>query len=278
MNYIGTCDKQSLVSLLGSCDETEINQGECRLRVKPLDALFNEKIKEESIDDCISQTIIELKNEDINEEENKKEIFVDKREPPKAIAINNKQQKVAIPKLKRINSFINESIKKSKVKNTYKLRSSKPRAILPMKHSTISAKVSKLDQTPNSGQILMPSPQMSGIAYQIILKNHETTNANNQLQYTMLQPQSLFLQQTPNSATSSSSVMINQSSQSMVINQPYQVTQTTAQIPVPNKIVAQNYCTFCYCVVNNMNDHLIECWANPNSKNYKFRKIAPSKS
>ncbi|XP_050428683.1 uncharacterized protein LOC126838366, partial [Adelges cooleyi] len=259
---------------LNDNEESELTfaQADCRVWVKPADVLFTDNIK----DELEFQSVVEVKDEEI-EEKDMKIIEIEQREPPKAIAIDNQPQKFVIPKLKKINSFINESITKRKKRNVNKLRTSRPRPILPMTQTVTSTNHPQLDQTSKPSQIIMPSPQMPGISYQIILGDHKTANTNNQVQYAMLQPQPLFLQQTPTSVTSSSMV-INQPSQGMVINQPYQMIQTTAQLPSANKIVAHDYCTYCFTVVNNMNEHVMECWANPNSKNYKFRKIAPSKS
>lgn len=192
-------------------------------------------------------------------------------EPIDPLPFEIKCPKVAIPKLKRTNA--NKKVKKPRGRT-----GRRPRPILPMTRPIASAGTSHLEQATTPHQIIMPSPQLPGIAYQIILGDHGK-NSNNSVQYTMLQSQPMFLQQTSSSVRNSSPVVISQPSH--IINQAFQMTQ--AQIPksskipkIAPKIVGQNYCSFCYKLFSNMSEHVKECWANPDSKSYKFRKIAPS--
>lgn len=253
-------------------------QGDQRVWVKPLDALFTEQIKQEASDECEYQTIVDVKDEieeedeeGKKEEEEEKEMTIELCEP---IELPTKKlTKVAIPKLR--------SNTDKKVKKPRGRLGRRPRPILPMTRSmtTItSANTTHLEQTQH--QLIMPSPQIPGIAYQIILGDHKTANVNNPVQYTMIQPQPVFLQQTPTS-TSTSSVVISQPPQGVVINQPYQMTQaqhsvTSKVTKIAPKMTGQSLCKFCCTWRKNINEHLKECLANPDCKNYKFRKIAPS--
>ncbi|VVC31779.1 Hypothetical protein CINCED_3A021254 [Cinara cedri] len=183
-------------------------------------------------------------------------------EPP---PLKIKLSKVAIPKLHKIKE-VKEKIKKPRGRT-----GRRPRPILPMTQPIASTSTSHLEKASTPHQIIMPSPQMPGIAYQIFLGDH-AKNSNNSVQYTM---QPVFLQQPPTSAASSTPVVISQSA--------YQTRyQTKAQIPVTKmakiapKLSTRIYCAHCYNPVYNMNDHIQICELNPESKNYKFRKIAPS--
>lgn len=256
--------------------ETSVH-GDKRLWVKPVNKLFIDKIKEEG-SDCEYQTFLDVKDE-IDEVEEKVEELqtkqivkfepISKQGPPPLVEI--RMPKVAIPK-------IHKTISNKKVKLPKGRRCRKPRAILPMAQPIASASTSHLEQTPTSHQIIMPSSQMPGIAYQIILGDH-SKNSNTPVQYTMLQHQPVFLQQTPTSVSTPSSVVISQPS--MVINQSYQMTQTQVQPSAKVSKIAtrsRSSCLFCYKLFSNLNEHLKECWLNPNSTRYKFRKIAPSTS
>lgn len=272
-------------------EEIETTHGDQRLWVKPPDELFTEQIKEE-IQECEYESIVDIKDEveepeRIDEDDIKIEpIMCEPIEPPIEPPIEVQLPKVPIPKVKV--TYSNKQNKKPRGR-----MGRKPRPILPMTRSLASVTTSHLEQTSSPlqashqvphqtshqapHQIIMPSPQMPGIAYQIFLGDH-TKSANN-VQYTMLQPQPVFLQQTPTSVSTPSSVVISQPS--MVINPPYQMrerkTILSPKVPkIAPKIVNQSYCSFCYKHVNNMNEHIKDCWLNPDSKNYKFRKIAPS--
>lgn len=239
-----------------------------RVWVKPQDELFTE-IKEE-IPECEFQTIVDVKDEIEEQDEQVEEeeikinptIICEPIEPPPTIDIP--LPKVPIPKLSRINANI-------KVKKPRGRVGRRPRPILPMTRSIVPASTPHMDQPSTPHQIIMPPPQMPGIAYQIFLGDHGK-NANNSVQYTMLQPQPVFLQQTPTSVTSQPS---------MVINQSYSMTQGQLQPPtkiskIAPKLFGQSYCAFCYKLFKNVNEHIKDCLLNPDSKNYKFRKIAPS--
>lgn len=256
--------------------------GDQRVWVKPVEVLFNDEIKEE-IPDIEYQTVVEVKDEIEEEEIEALEIKVDPEsvpelpEPPPSIEIP--LPKVAIPKLHKAISL---------KKMTRKTRN---RKILPMTKPIAPASTSHVEQAPHqtplqtshptSHQIIMPSSQMPGIAYQIFLGDH-SKNSTNPVQYTMLQPQPVFLQQTPTSVSSASQVVMSQPS--MVISQPFQMTQaqiqTSTKMPqIAPKVVTRSRkssCTFCYKLFYNLDAHLKECWLNPDSKRYKFRKIAPS--
>lgn len=237
-----------------------------------MDELFTEQIKEE-IPEYEYETLVDVKEEIEDQEEEIEEhevkieptVICEPIEPVETIetvepiepsTFGIKLSKVAIPKLHRIREV--------KVK---KPRGRRPRPILPIP----STSTSHVEQASAPHQIIMPSPQIPGIAYQIFLNDHGK-NSNNTIQYTM---QPVFLQQTPTSVASSTPLVISQSA--------YQTRyQAKAQIPPPPKITKiapklgnQIYCSFCYNPVNNMNDHLKMCELNPDSKNYKFRKIAP---
>lgn len=246
--------------------------------MKPPDELFTHEIKEE-LPECEYQTVVDVKDE-IEEQEDEVEIEIEEDEmkieptircePIDPLTFEIQCPKIAIPRLKT-----NANKRAQKPRGRMGRR---PRRILPMTVPIATTNTSHIEQTSTPHQIIVPSPQMSGIAYQIFLGDHGK-NSNNPVQYTMLQSQPMFLQQTPSTVNTPSSVVISQSS--MVINQPYQMTQ--AQIPaqtkitkIAPKIVGQSLCSFCYKIFNKMNEHVKECWANPDSKNYKFRKIAPS--
>lgn len=237
--------------------------------MKPPDELFTGQIKEEALDEFEFQTIIDIKDE-IEEPEEKIEKDSVQIEPIiNCEPIEIPLQKIPIPRLSKINA--NKKIKKPRGR-----MGRKPRPILPMTRPIVSATTPHIEPT-TTPHLIVPSPQMPGIAYQIFLGDN-VKNPNNQVQYTMVQSQPVFLQQTSTSATTPSSVVISQPS--MVMNQTYQMTQTQVQSiknpKIAPKMVGQSYCSFCYKRFNNMNEHSKECWANPTSKNYKFRKIAPS--
>lgn len=243
--------------------------------MKPLDELFTDQIKEE-VPECEYQTIVDVKDEieELEEEINELEVKIEPTiicepiepiEPIEPSRFDIKLSKVAIPKLHKVKEV------KEKVKKPRGRTGRRPRPILPMTRSIPSTSTSHLEQASTPHQIIMPSPQMPGIAYQIFLGDHGK-NSNNSVQYTM---QPVFLQRTPTSSASTTPVVISQSA--------YQTRyQTKAQIPPPPKITkiapklgSQVYCSYCYNPVNNMNDHIKICELNPESKNYKFRKIAP---
>lgn len=251
--------------VLENHEENEITiHGDQRVWVKPSDELFTDQIKEE-ISECEYQTIIDVKDEieEIEEEEIKIQppIVCEPIQPPPPPppAIDIQVKKNALPKL----NF--KTVKKPRGR-----MGRRPRPILPMTQPIASASTSHLEQAQH--QIIMPSPQMPGIAYQIFLGDHGK-NSNNPVQYTMLQPRPVFLQQTSTPVTTPSSVMISQ---------PYPVTRSQVSTPKIPKIapkssmVSQTYCSFCYKLFKNVKEHVKECWANPASKSYKFRKIAPS--
>lgn len=265
-------------TLTGNNEETDIAavQGDQRVWVKSSGVLFTGQIKEE-ISESEYPTIIDIKDEveEIEEDEVKIDpVICEPTEPqtPPPPPVGIQLKKVAIPKLQK-------KIVSKKAKKPRGRMGRRPRPILPMTRPIAPANTSHLEQPQTSHQIIMPSSQLPGIAYQIFLGDHGK-NSNNPVQYTMLQPQPVFLQQTPTSSVSSPSpVVISQPS--MVMNQPYQMTQ--AKIPplakiskIAPKLVGQSNCTFCYKIFNNMNEHVKECWANPDSKKYMFRKIAPS--
>lgn len=260
--------------------------GDQRVWVKPVEELFTDEIKEEILD-IEYQTVVEVKDEIEEEREiEAPEIKEDPEsvpelpEPPPSIEIP--LPKVAIPKL-------HKAISLKKV--TRKTRKTGNRKILPMTNPIAPASTSHLEQAPHqtplqtshptSHQIIMPSSQIPGIAYQIFLGDH-SKNSTNPVQYTMLQPQPVYLQQTPTSVSSASQVVMSQPS--MVINQPFQMTQAEIQTSTKRRRIAPKImtrsrkisCTFCYKLFNNLDVHLKECWLNPDSKRYKFRKIAPS--
>lgn len=256
--------------------ETSVHEDK-RLWVKPVDKLFIDKIKEE-VSDCEYQTFVDVKDEIEEVEEKVEELptkqivkfeLISKQGPPPLVDI--RMPKVVIPK-------VHKTAPNKKVKLPKGRKCRKPRAILPMTQPIASASTSHLEQTPTSHQIIMPSSQMPGIAYQIILGDHNT-NSNTPVQYTMLQHQPVFLQQTPTSVSTPSPVVISQPS--MVINQSYQMSQTQVQPSAKvSKITtrSRSSCLFCYKLFNNVNEHIKECWLNPDSTRYKFRKIAPSTS
>lgn len=244
--------------------------GDQRVWIKPSDALFDDQIKEEILECEFQTTSVKDEIEEIEEDNIEEEQITigpalgrDLVGPPPSI----KLPKVAIPKLRK-------TVTKRKVKKPKGRMGRKPRPILPMTRPVAST--SHVDQPSTAPhQILMPSSQMPGIAYQFFLGD-QNKNSNNPVQYTMLQPQPVFLQQTPTSVSTPSPV---------VLSQPYQMGQAQIRPPpknakIPPKIAPkafpQSFCTFCYKYVNNLREHLKECALNPNGKNYKFRKIAPS--
>lgn len=231
-----------------------------RVWVKASDELFTDQIKEE-IQECEYQTIVDVKDEieEVEEEEIKIQptIVCEPIPPPPPPAID-----IQVKTISKVNF---KPVKKPRGR-----MGRRPRPILPMTRSIASASTSHLEQATTQHQLIVPSTQMSGIAYQIFLGDNGK-NSNNPVQYTMLQPQPVFLQssQTPVSNTSP-----------VVISQTYPMTRS--QVPNPKipkiapKLVSQAYCSFCYKLFKNINEHVKECWANPESKSYKFRKIAPS--
>lgn len=274
--------------------ETLPVHGDQRVWVKRVEELFTDEIKKE-IPDIEIHTIVDIKDEikvedeEVEEEEEEEEEFEaseykegsesvpDSSEPPALIQIP--LPKVAIPK-------IHSAISLKKV--TRKLRRRRNRTILPMDAHVAPASTSHMGQVPlqtsypTPHQIIMPSSQMPGIAYQIILGDHNK-NSTNPVRYTMIQPQPMFIQQTPTSVSSASPVVMNQPS--MVINQPFHMNQSPIQssTKVPHsaskKIISSSRkarCLFCYKLFHNLDVHFKECWLNPDSSCYKFRKIAPS--
>ncbi|XP_022176456.1 uncharacterized protein LOC111037916 [Myzus persicae] len=241
-------------------NEMEIN-GDKRVWVKASDELLSDQIKEE-IQDCEYQTIVDVKDEieEVEEEEIKTPTIYEAIPPPPP-AIDIQAKKVAVSKV---------NFKPAKKPRGRMGR--RPRPILPMTRPIASVSTPHLEQASTQHQLIMPSTQMPGIAYQIFLGDHGK-NSNNPVQYTMLQPRPVFLQQSPSSVSNTSPVVISQS-----------YPMTRSQVPCPKvpkiapKIVSQTYCSFCYKLFKNMNEHVKECWANPASKSYKFRKIAPSTS
>lgn len=252
--------------------ETAEVHGDQRVWVKPADELFTEQIKEEILDKCEFQTIVDVKNEIEEQEEQVEENCVKiepitiKCEPIESPTIEIPLPKIPIPRLAKINA--NKKVKKPRGR-----MGRRPRPILPMTQASVTTPLLEPTATPH---LIVPSPQMPGIAYQIFLGDHGK-NPNNQVQYTMLQSQPLFLQQTSTSGTTPSSVVISQPS--MVIDQTYQAQLSSAKNA---KMAGQSYCPFCYNCFTHLNEHSKQCWANPASKNYKkkitFRRIAPSTS
>lgn len=256
-------------------EEIDTTHGDQRLWVKPPDELFTEQIKEEieEVHDEEFESLLDVKDEVVESEEVEDDevtaepiTISEPIEPPIEVQL----PKVAIPKIKAPNTNRN-------AKKPIRRMVRRPRPILPMTRPIASTSTSLMEPTSTQHQIIMPSPQMPGIAYQIFLGDH-SKNANNSVQYAMLQSQPVFLQQTPTSVSTPSSVVISQPS--IVMNQHYQMRERKNPPPlVPKlapKIVNQNYCPFCYKLFNKMNEHITDCWLNPDSKNYKFRKIAPS--
>ncbi|XP_050057883.1 max-binding protein MNT-like [Aphis gossypii] len=260
--------------ILENHEENEITvHGDQRVWVKPSDELFTDQIKEE-ISECEYQTFVDVKDEIVEEEEEEeeeKEIKIQPTivcepiqlplppPPPPPPAIDIQVKKVSLPKLN------SKTVKKPRGR-----MGRRPRPILPMTQPIASTSTSLLEQASTQHQIIMPSTQMPGIAYQIFLGDNGK-NSNNSVQYTMLQPRPVFLQQASTPVSTPSSMMISQ---------PYPVTRSqvsTAKIPkIAPKMMNQSYCSFCYKLFKNIKEHVKECWANPASKNYKFRKIAPS--
>jgi len=237
--------------------------GDKRVWVKASDALLTDQIKEE-IEECEYQTIIDVKDEieEVEEEEiNMQPTVVCEPIPPPPPAIDIQVKKVDVSKVSL------KTVKKPRGR-----MGRRPRPILPMTQPIASASTSHLEQASTQHQLIMPSTQVPGIAYQIFLGDHGK-NSNNPVQYTMLQPRPLFLQPSPTSVSNTSP---------MVISQSYPVTRS--QVPGPKvpkiapKIVGKTYCPFCYKHFKDMKEHNKLCWANPSSKSYKYRKIAPSTS
>jgi len=274
---------EAVRSTIPENEETEMTTiyGDQRVWVKPPDELFTHEIKEE-LPENECQIVVDVKDE-IEEQEQEEEVEIEieedemkveptiRCEPIDPLMFEVQCPKIAIPRLPR--TCANKKVQKPKGR-----MGRRPRPILPMTVPIATTSTSHMEQAATPHQIIVPSPQMPGIAYQIFLGDHGK-NSNNPVQYTMLQSQPMFLQQTPSAVNNPSSVVLSQSS--VVINQSYQMTQ--AQIPaqtkvtkIAPKIVGQSLCSFCYKLFNNMNEHVKECWANPDSKNYKFRKIAPS--
>ncbi|XP_060873503.1 uncharacterized protein LOC132947265 isoform X2 [Metopolophium dirhodum] len=239
-----------------------------RVRVKASDELFTDQIKEE-IQECEYQTIVDVKDEieeieEVEEEEIKIHptiVCEPLPPPPPPPAIDIQVKKIAASKV----NF--KTVKKPRGR-----MGRRPRPILPMTRPIASASTSHLEQASTQHQLIVPSTQMPGIAYQIFLGDN-VKNSNNPVQYTMLQPRPVFLQPSPTPVSNTSPVVISQS-----------YPMTRSQVPSPKipkiarKTVSQVYCSFCYKLFKNINEHVKECWANPESKSYKFRKIAPSTS
>ncbi|CAI6363974.1 unnamed protein product [Macrosiphum euphorbiae] len=252
-----------------SIEEPEVTEdfGEANEAVKSITLESYDEIKEE-IQECEYQTIIDVKDEieeieEVEEEEIKIQptIVCEPLPPPPPPAIDIQVRKVAASKV----NFKTAKKPRGRVGR-------RPRPILPMTRPIASASTSHLEQASTQHQLIVPSTQMPGIAYQIFLGDN-VKNSNNSVQYTMLQPRPVFLQPTPTSVSNTSPVVISQS-----------YPMTRSQVPGPKvpkiapKIVSQAYCSFCYKLFKNLNEHVKECWANPESKSYKFRKIAPSMS
>jgi len=247
-------------------NEMAINSDK-RVWIKASDELFTDQIKEE-IQECEYQTIVDVKDEieEIEEEEIKIQPTIvceplPAPPPPPPPAIDIQVKKIAPSKV----NF--KTVKKPRGR-----MGRRPRPILPMTRPIASASTSHLEQASTQHQLIVPSTQMPGIAYQIFLGDN-VKNPNNPVQYTMLQPRPVFLQPSPTSVSNTSPVVISQS-----------YPMTRSQVPSPKipkiarKTVSQVYCSFCYKLFKNINEHVKECWANPESKSYKFRKIAPSTS
>lgn len=295
-------------------EETEMAAvpGDQRVWVKPPDALFTDKIKEEG-PECEYQTIVDVK-EEIEEVEEDEMIENDTKEEERKRSfqlVKKPTFEIQLSKLALLNrpntNKISTNCKQVKTPKIRMGRRCRPRAkprpilptrpILPMTDRPTTS--TSLEQPSTQHQIIMPSSSVPGIAYQIFLGDR-LKNANSPVQYAMLQSQPMFLQQTPSSVATPSSVVMSQPTMVMsqppvimsqpsvvmsqppiVVSQPFPMTRSKTQKPSSNKIIApkiagQNHCSFCYKLFNNLNDHIKECWANPESKNYKFRKIAPS--
>lgn len=173
--------------------------------------------------------------------------------------------KVVIPKSKVTNTN----------KNVKKTRGRMCRKPLPRLYKTqhiVPASTSQFSQGLTAHQIIMPPPQTSGITYQIYLDDH-TKIANNSVQYALLESQPVFLQQTPTSVSIPSSVVSSQPSDVNI--QPYKLRERNILPKIPKTVKQVNNCSFCYKRYKNMNEHIKNCQFNPDSRNYKFRKIAP---
>ncbi|XP_001942840.1 uncharacterized protein LOC100158746 isoform X2 [Acyrthosiphon pisum] len=259
---------------LESHEENEIEiHSDKRVWVKASDELFTDQIKEE-IQECEYQTIVDVKDEieeieEVEEEEIKIQPTIVCEPlpppPPPPPAIDIQVKKISASKVNL------KTVKKPRGR-----MGRRPRPILPMTRPIASASTSHLEQASTQHQLIVPSTQMPGIAYQIFLGDN-VKNSNNPVQYTMLQPRPVFLQPSQTSVSNTSPVVISQS-----------YPMTRSQVPGPkvpkiapkiaSKTVCQAYCSFCYKLFKNLNEHVKECWANPESKSYKFRKIAPSTS
>lgn len=112
-----------------------------------------------------------------------------------------KSRKVAIPKLKSNARIVVKKPSSSKPKFKPILPLTQPRT------TSVSANTTHLKQGQHQHQLIMPPSQLPGITYQIFLGKQQTANSNNMLQYTMLQPQPVILQQTSSSDFSSSQVV-----------------------------------------------------------------------
>jgi len=234
-----------------------------RVWAKASDELLTDQIKEEILE-FEYNTIVDVKDEIEKIEEEEIEIQPTNvceplPPPPPPPTIDIQVKKIAPSKV----NF--KTVKKPRGRV-----GRRPRPILPMTRPIASSNTSHLEQASTQHQLIVPSTQMPGIAYQIFLGDNVKTS-NNPVQYTMLQPQPVFLQPSLTSVSNTSPVVISQS---------YPMTQS--QVPGPRipkiapKIASQAYCSFCYKLFKNINEHVKECWANPESKSYKFRKIAPS--
>lgn len=302
-------------TILKNNEETEATavSGDQRVWVKPPDALFTDQIKEED-PECEYQTIVDVKEEieEVEEGEMKEDEMIEnnlkEEERKRSCQIVKKPTfEIQLSKLALLNrpkpSKMNASSKQVKTPKIRMGRRCRPRPILPTRpilpmtdRPTTST---SLEQPSTQHQILMPSPSVPGIAYQIFLGDR-LKNTNSPVQYAMLQSQPMFLQQTPSSVATPSSVVMSSpnmvmsqppvvmsqpsvvmSQPSIVVSQPFPMTRSKTQKPSSNKLIApkivgQSHCLFCFKLFSNLNEHVKECWANPESKNYKYRKIAPS--
>lgn len=125
----------------------------------------------------------------------------------------------------------------------------------------------------------------SGISYQIVLSSNNpiVENSNDSVQYTLVRPQDVFLQQTATPVNASSPVVISQPSvpiENQLLEDQIVYVKEINGTPVEVTFASneRTYCVYCDKHFKNAAEHEKLCWTNPKSKNYKFRKIAPTPS
>lgn len=191
---------------------------------------LNEWITDVKYPECKFHTIMDIKDEIEEEEEEDIKEQGEKINPTircKPSKLEVQRSKIVKPNLQKKNA------KKPKSRGRTGLRP-RPRPIMPKAQPITPASTPCLEQASTSHQIIMPPTQMPGIAYHIVLGDHNE-HFNNPVQYAVLQPQPMFLQQTSSTVNNTSSVVINQSS--MVINKSYQVAQAQISHPPPPKLI-----------------------------------------